>query len=122
MSFDNALSKRHRYFPSSGRPNVCPTMARKSPTIAVAPWSRKALRNSSSMRFTLRLRSFFLAYLAHFLDQRLSNCCRNGTGAAEESNATNAMLEEGSAAGPGSTEISELGHRPLLTFSEGPDA
>ena len=42
---------RNRYLPSRGTPTACPTMARNSPTVAVARCSRKALRNSSSMRF-----------------------------------------------------------------------
>ena len=51
-----ALSKRNRYFPSKGTPTACPTMARNSPTVAVAWCSWKTLRNSSSTRFRFCLR------------------------------------------------------------------
>jgi len=97
VSCDNVLSKRRLYSPSSNaRPKAFPTMERKSPMLVISPWSCKALRNSPSTRFRLRLRSLFLRSLAHILAQRLRNFCCNLTGAAAESTATTATLEDGS--------------------------
>ena len=102
VSLTRALSKHNRYFPSWGSPTTCPTMARNSPTVAVARCSWKALRNSSSTRFSFYLR--FLRSFAHFLRQRLDNFCWSLRGAAAESNATNAVQDGGSIADPGPSE------------------
>ena len=97
MSCDNVLSKRRLYSPSSNaRPKAFPTMERKSPMLVISPWSCNVFRNSPSTRFRLRLRSVFLRSLAHLLVQRLRNFRWNLTGAAAESKATNATLEDGS--------------------------
>ena len=115
MRLNNALPEHHLYFPSSGMPKVCTNMARKSPTVAVSPWLCKASCNS----FLNTLRVTFALCLSNVLYEGLCNFCCHLTKAAAESNATNAMIEEGSAAGPGFWETSELEHGPLLTLSEG---
>ena len=71
---------------------------------------------------TLQIECFpeLLANIAHVLNPRHCNVCCNLTRATAESNATNAMLEESSAAGPGLWETSELEHGPLLTLPRDP--
>ena len=92
-------------------------MARKSPTVDVAPWSRKALRTSLPTRFNFCVASFGLASLAHCLAQRRLNFLFNLTGAAAESGATNVVLESGSAAGPGFSDTPVLEQMPLRIVS-----
>lgn len=91
-------------------------MERKSPMLVISPWPYKALRNSPSARFRLRLRSVFLRSLAHLLAQRLGDFRWKLIGAAAESKATNATLEGGSQV---LQEALVLGHTPLTVSSEG---
>ena len=77
---------------------------RSSSSVDVARLSWRALRSSSATRFNLCLRSSFLVNLAHFFDQRLNIFCWSLRGAADESNATIAVQDGGSAADPGSPQ------------------
>ena len=111
MIRDSALSKRTLCSVSSNeRPKVCPTKARMSPTVIVAPCSSQALCMAPWIRchfffFVL----FFLQNFSHLLAQPLANFRPILTGSAAESNATNAVvpagvLDAGSSLGEGGAQ------------------
>ena len=107
MIRDSALSKRTLYSVSSNeRPKVCPTKARMSPTVIVAPCSSQALCMAPWIRCHF---FFFLQNFIHPLAQPLANFRPILTGSAAESNATNAVvpagvLDAGSSLGEGGAQ------------------
>ena len=109
MIRDSALSKRTLYSESSNeRPKVCPTKARMSPTVIVAPCSSQALCMAPWIRCHFFF-SFFLQDFSHLLAQPLANFRPILTGSAAESNATNAVvpagvLDAGSSLGEGGAQ------------------
>ena len=110
MIRDSALSKRTLYSVSSNeRPKVCPTKARMSPTVIVAPCSSQALCMAPWIRCHFFCFSFFLQDFSHLLAQPLANFRPILTGSAAESNATNAVvpagvLDAGSSLGEGGAQ------------------